>query len=86
MDTNSKHLEHLSGECHGHTRGLQDNLRGSQAIFLLGCARRSLPSLSSPQGGGLTVEQLLLLVALGVLLPGAAAWRTVKAGRLPASL
>lgn len=84
MDTNSKQLEHLSGECHGHTRGLQDNL--SWAVFLLGCARRSLPSLSSPQGGGLTVEQLLLLVALGVLLPGAAAWRTVKAGRLPASL
>lgn len=29
---------------------------------------------------------LLLLAALGVVLPGAAAWGTVKAGRLPASV
>ena len=29
---------------------------------------------------------LLLLAALGVALPGAAAWGTVKAGRLPASV
>lgn len=43
--------------------------------------------MSSPQGRVLTVEQLLLLlVALGVALPEAAAWGTVKAGRLPSSL
>lgn len=42
-------------------------------------------SMTSTQGRGLTVEQLLLL-ALGVLFPRAAAWGTVKAGRLPASL
>lgn len=32
------------------------------------------------------MEQLLLLAALGVLLPWAAVCGTVKAGRLPASL
>lgn len=42
--------------------------------------------MSAPQGGVLTVEQLLLLLALGVALPEAAAWGTVKAGRLPGSL
>lgn len=36
--------------------------------------------------GGLTVEQLLLLVALGLVFPGAATWGMVKAGRLWASL
>lgn len=39
-----------------------------------------------PGGWGLTVEQLLLLVALGVVFPGVPAWGTVKAGRLPDSL
>lgn len=32
------------------------------------------------------MEQLLLLVALGVVFPGVSAWGTVKAGRLPVSL
>lgn len=36
--------------------------------------------------GRLTVEQLLLLVALGLVFPGAATWGIVKAGRLWASL
>lgn len=40
----------------------------------------------SPGGWGLTVEQLLLLEALGVVFPGVPAWGTVKAGRLPDSL
>lgn len=66
-----------------------------RAVFLSGLStqlsysgQRGQPglSMSSPQGGVLTVEQLLLLlVALGVALPDAA-WGTVKAGRLPASL
>lgn len=43
-------------------------------------------SVCSPRRVGLTVEQLLLLVALGVVFPGVPAWGTVKAGRLPDSL
>lgn len=85
----------MAGKCHGHPRGLLDNLTGRRAVFLTGqsawpsgSSHKEEPNLSKslPEGGGLTVEQLLLLLALGVVLPGAAAWGTVKAGRLLASL
>lgn len=68
--------------------------QGSQHVILscflfsnLGALGGEAPSslFTRTQEWGLTVEQPLLLVALGVLLPGSATWGTVKAGRLPAS-
>lgn len=94
-DINGKLLEQPAGKGYHCPRGLWDSLRGMRAVFLSGrstqpscSSQKEQPTLSvsSPQDGVLTVEQLLLLVALGVALPEAAAWGTVKAGRLPASL
>lgn len=75
---------------HGVCRKPEEE-EGSTGAWFVHSAIRQQPeelpfSTTSTQGGGLTVEQLLLLLPLGVLFPRAAAWGTVKAGRLPASL